>query len=155
VHGTRSRAVRRFGRLLRSAFALQAGRPLLTGIECARAWSSSRMRNPGHQFLAGFWHGHAGLPTWRESAQNMAILGVVMFTGIVEHLGTIRSLKVEREGGRVEIAAPSLASSLAVANSVAVNGCCLTVVSLQGERFFADLSGETIRRTSFAANGHG
>ena len=78
-----------------------------------------------------------------------------MFTGIVEHVGTIESLSLHGEGGRVTIHAPSVAPALAVSNSIAVNGCCLTVVSLENERFSADLSGETIRRTSFGASGGG
>src|SRR6202040_1622749 len=75
-----------------------------------------------------------------------------MFTGIVEPLGTIESLSLRDDGGRVTIHAPTLASKLAVSNSIAVNGCCLTIVSVDKERFFADLSGETVRRTSFGAN---
>lgn len=78
-----------------------------------------------------------------------------MFTGIVEHVGTVESLSVQSDGGCVTIHAPSLAGSLAVSNSIAVNGCCLTVVSAEGDRFSADLSGETIRRTSFGAGGEG
>jgi riboflavin synthase len=74
-----------------------------------------------------------------------------MFTGIVEHLGTIEALELQSEGGRVTIHAPTIGSSLAVSNSIAVNGCCLTVVSVNRERFSADLSGETIRKTSFGA----
>lgn len=76
-----------------------------------------------------------------------------MFTGIVEHVGTVESLSEQSDGGRVTIYAPSLAASLAVSNSIAVNGCCLTVVSVENERFSADLSGETIHRTSFGAGG--
>src|SRR5882757_9638105 len=78
-----------------------------------------------------------------------------MFTGIVEHLGTIESLSIHSDGGSVRINAPTVAASLAVSNSIAVNGCCLTVVSLENERFSADLSGETIRRTSFGAEKDG
>jgi riboflavin synthase len=78
-----------------------------------------------------------------------------MFTGIIEHSGTIESLAIGSEGGRVTIHAPSLAATLAVSNSVAVNGCCLTVVKLENERFSADLSCETVRRTSFGADGNG
>jgi riboflavin synthase len=75
-----------------------------------------------------------------------------MFTGIVEHLGTIESLSLQADGGRVTIHAPTLASKLAVSNSIAVNGCCLTIVSVDKDRFSADLSGETVRKTSFGAN---
>jgi riboflavin synthase len=75
-----------------------------------------------------------------------------MFTGIIEHLGTIESLSLQNDGGRVTIHAPTLSSKLAVSNSIAVNGCCLTIISVDKERFSADLSGETIRKTSFGAN---
>jgi riboflavin synthase len=78
-----------------------------------------------------------------------------MFTGIIEHFGTIESLDLGERGGRVTIHAPTLANSLVVSNSIAVNGCCLTVVSLDESRFSADLSGETIRKTSFGAGSTG
>jgi riboflavin synthase len=71
-----------------------------------------------------------------------------MFTGIIEHLGIVDSLKLHADGGRLTIHAPSVAPHLAVANSIAVNGCCLTVVALENQRFSADLSAETIRKTS-------
>src|SRR5262249_23930670 len=88
-----------------------------------------------------------------------------MFTGIIEHSGTIESLVVGPDGGRVTIHAPTLASNLpsglAVSSSIAVNGCCLTIVSVEksadkpgkGAKFSADLSGETLRKTSFGATG--
>jgi len=75
-----------------------------------------------------------------------------MFTGIIEHIGTVESLALQSDGGRVTIHAPSLASKLAVSNSIAVNGCCLTIISGDRDRFAADLSGETLRKTSFGAN---
>jgi riboflavin synthase len=78
-----------------------------------------------------------------------------MFTGIIEHSGTIESLSISAEGGRVRIHSPALAGTLAASNSVAVNGCCLTVVSLDKDGFSADLSGETIRKTSFGAGPQG
>ena len=74
-----------------------------------------------------------------------------MFTGIIEHSGTIEALTIHPVGGRVCILAPELAASLTISNSIAVNGCCLTVVSVDGNRFCADLSGQTIRSTSFGA----
>ncbi len=74
-----------------------------------------------------------------------------MFTGIIEHTGTIDALDLLADGGRLTVLAPDVAPSLAVANSIAVNGCCLTVVSRTERHFSADLSGETIRRTSFGA----
>jgi riboflavin synthase len=71
-----------------------------------------------------------------------------MFTGIVEHVGRIESLEKGPEGGRLRVNAGSLAASLALAGSIAVNGCCLTVVELAGETFAADLSSETLKRTA-------
>jgi len=76
-----------------------------------------------------------------------------MFTGIIEHTGTIEGLVLNDDGGRVTMHAPSVAPSLSVSNSIAVNGCCLTIVDLYNGRFSADLSGETIRKTSFGAKG--
>jgi riboflavin synthase len=71
-----------------------------------------------------------------------------MFTGIIEHHGTVESLKLNDAGGRLTIHAPTVAPHLAIANSIAVDGCCLTVVELKNGRFSADLSTETIRKTS-------
>jgi riboflavin synthase len=71
-----------------------------------------------------------------------------MFTGIIEHLGTVESLELHKVGGRLTVHAPTLALHLAVANSIAVDGCCLTVVELDEKRFSVDLSSETLRKTS-------
>jgi riboflavin synthase len=79
----------------------------------------------------------------------MAAAGESVFTGIIEHIGTMESLDARADGGRITIHAPSVAASLAVSNSIAVNGCCLTVVSRDKDRFSADLSGETLAKTSF------
>ena len=72
-----------------------------------------------------------------------------MFTGIIEHSGTVESLDLRADGGRVTIHAPRL--TLAVSGSIAVNGCCLTITSVIKGRFSADLSAETLRKTSFGA----
>jgi len=74
-----------------------------------------------------------------------------MFTGIIEHIGTVDALSIESDGGRVTVRAPTLAGSVSVSNSIAVNGCCLTIVSAEKDTFSADLSGETLRKTSFGA----
>ncbi len=74
-----------------------------------------------------------------------------MFTGIIEHLGAIANLSFAKGGGRITIHAPALAASLSVSGSVAVNGCCLTVVECDKESFSADLSAETLEKTSFHA----
>jgi riboflavin synthase len=74
-----------------------------------------------------------------------------MFTGIIEHVGTISRLELNSGGGKLTVRAPSLAPKLAVSASLAVNGCCLTVVNRDEENFSADLSGETLGKTSFAS----
>jgi riboflavin synthase len=74
-----------------------------------------------------------------------------MFTGIVEHVGEIESLGQTPIGGRLRVNladAAEIAASLKIADSIAVNGCCLTVVEISDAIFAADLSVETLRRTS-------
>lgn len=74
-----------------------------------------------------------------------------MFTGIIEHLGKVASLTASRDGGRLAIdltSAPQIAAEIKQGDSIAVNGCCLTVVEHDKKHFSADLSGETLRRTS-------
>ncbi len=73
-----------------------------------------------------------------------------MFTGIIEHQGVIESLEHTGSGGRIRVRAPQLAPTLEISASIAVNGCCLTVVQRDAETFSADLSPETLRRTTFA-----
>jgi riboflavin synthase len=73
-----------------------------------------------------------------------------MFTGLIEGQGTVAS--VERPGAdgaglRLHVSAPWL-DGLAEGDSVAVNGCCLTVTTLPGDGFTADLVGETLARTA-------
>jgi riboflavin synthase len=75
-----------------------------------------------------------------------------MFTGIIEAAGKIESLDRGEEGGKLRVSlagAPEIAASLKIADSISVNGCCLTVVESDGRTFASDLSGETLRRTSF------
>jgi riboflavin synthase len=74
-----------------------------------------------------------------------------MFTGIIEHLGTIAHIEAATAGGKLTVHAPTLAPHLAVSGSVAVNGCCLTIVHLEKGTFSADLSGETLAKTSFSS----
>ncbi len=74
-----------------------------------------------------------------------------MFTGIVEGTGTVVTpVRPRADGGaaRLEVDAPWLAGELAVGDSVAVDGCCLTVVASGSTRFAADVVAETLRRTA-------
>src|SRR5580704_14069053 len=75
-----------------------------------------------------------------------------MFTGITEHVGKIESLEHGKDGGRLRVSlsgSGELAASMKLGDSISVNGCCLTVVEFDKDHFSADLSGETLRRTSF------
>ncbi|HSC45891.1 MAG TPA: riboflavin synthase [Candidatus Acidoferrum sp.] len=72
-----------------------------------------------------------------------------MFTGIIEHLGAVSRLETGAAGGKLTIHAPSLAHKLAVSASIAVNGCCLTITQHDHDHFSADLSPETLAKTSF------
>jgi len=72
-----------------------------------------------------------------------------MFTGIIESVGEIEALERTGDSARLKIRAPEWAASLAVGGSIAVNGCCLTIVERDAHSFSADLSAETLRCTAF------
>jgi riboflavin synthase len=74
-----------------------------------------------------------------------------VFTGIVEELGTVRRVHPVGGGARIEIAATQVLADTAIGASIAVNGCCLTVVELGEGGFAADAVTETLRRTSLGA----
>ena len=73
-----------------------------------------------------------------------------MFTGIVEGTGTVAALAAAADGSgaRLEVEAPWLAGELRLGESVAVNGCCMTVAEPGAAGFAADLVAETLRRTA-------
>jgi riboflavin synthase len=71
-----------------------------------------------------------------------------MFTGIVEELGTVVSVTPVADGARVVIAATTVLGDAALGDSIAVNGCCLTVVELGDGRWAADAVTETLDRTA-------
>ena len=71
-----------------------------------------------------------------------------MFTGIVEAVGTIAALERRGEGLRLAVEAPAVAAGVAVGDSVAVNGACLTVVSVGDGVLALDAVRETLERTS-------
>jgi riboflavin synthase len=72
-----------------------------------------------------------------------------MFTGIIEEVGTVAELKTGAAGGRVRIECATVLPKLHVASSIAVSGCCLTVVERDDKNFSCDLAPETIDRTGF------
>jgi len=72
-----------------------------------------------------------------------------MFTGIIEGLGTVVRLKSSGRGKRLVVAAEIELKEMKIGDSIAVNGACLTAVAIGANRFEADLSPETISRTTF------
>lgn len=74
-----------------------------------------------------------------------------MFTGIIEELGRVRAVTPREGGARLEIAASSVLDDAVVGASIAVNGCCLTVVELGDGWWAADAVTETLLRTSLDA----
>jgi riboflavin synthase len=80
---------------------------------------------------------------------------IEVFTGIVRELGRIVSLEGDEEQARLVVAAPGLAPGLEIGDSVAVDGCCLTVVGLEKEAIAFDLSAETLSRSAIGSLGAG
>ena len=74
-----------------------------------------------------------------------------MFTGIVEELGKIQSLAINGKSGKIAIRAKKVLEGTKIGDSLAVNGICLTVVSMQPDGFTADVMAETVRRSSLGS----
>jgi riboflavin synthase len=74
-----------------------------------------------------------------------------MFTGIVEELGTVASITPVADGARIVIDATTVLGDARIGDSIAVNGCCLTVVELDHGRWAADAVTETLDRTSLGS----
>ena len=72
-----------------------------------------------------------------------------MFTGIIESLGTIAAIRPAGEGKRLAITAGFPLNGTKIGDSIAVNGACLTAVSIAGARFEVDVSPETVDKTCF------
>src|SRR5437764_10015734 len=71
-----------------------------------------------------------------------------MFTGLVEALGTVKAVADAPAGRTLVVAEPTLAPQLALGESVAVNGACLTVVKVDGGAFAFEAGFETLARTN-------
>jgi len=71
-----------------------------------------------------------------------------MFTGLVEEVGKVLWIRATDRGTQLQIAAPAISEHLGKGDSVAVNGCCLTVSSHRREQLTFDLLEETLNRTN-------
>ena len=74
-----------------------------------------------------------------------------MFTGIVEEIGTVRTLRRGAHSAVLSIDARTVLERTRLGDSIAVNGVCLTVTSLGATQFSADVMHETLRRSNLGA----
>jgi riboflavin synthase len=71
-----------------------------------------------------------------------------MFTGIVEEAGMIQAVMRRGKGWSLEVEAGAILTGVKIGDSVAVNGCCLTVTEVKGKRLVFDLLDETKEKTN-------
>ena len=71
-----------------------------------------------------------------------------MFTGIVEELGTVTALEDQGDAIRLSVRATTALEGTGLGDSIAVNGCCLTVAAIEGDTWTADVMQETLDKTS-------
>ena len=71
-----------------------------------------------------------------------------MFTGLIEEVGTVVTVRARDLGTELQIAAPGTAKHVNPGESIAVNGCCLTLTSCRSDLLTFDLLEETIARTN-------
>lgn len=74
-----------------------------------------------------------------------------MFTGLVEELGAVRAVEGREGGARLELSCTAVLADARIGDSIAVNGCCLTVVELGDGWWAADAQIETLDRTTLGA----
>ncbi|MBI5191446.1 MAG: riboflavin synthase [Nitrospirae bacterium] len=74
-----------------------------------------------------------------------------MFTGIIEELGAVKSIKKGQKSATLEVGATVVASDVKMGDSIAVNGVCLTVVGFTGKGFSAEVMAETLRKSDLGA----
>ena len=78
-----------------------------------------------------------------------------IFTGIIEELGVVKSIAINGTSGCITIKAQKVLEGTQLGDSIAVNGTCLTVTSINSDGFSADVMAETVRRTSLSQVGKG
>jgi riboflavin synthase len=71
-----------------------------------------------------------------------------MFTGIIEELGVVDAIAGQGDAARLTVRAPHVLAGTSLGDSIAVNGCCLTVAEKELETFTADVMRETLDKTS-------
>ena len=71
-----------------------------------------------------------------------------MFTGLIEEVGHVLWIRISERGTQLQVSAPNLAPETALGESIAVNGCCLTISSHREDQLTFDLLEETLDRTN-------
>ena len=74
-----------------------------------------------------------------------------MFTGIIEGLGTLTAVQPSGQGARLSVVSEVALEATGIGDSIAVNGACLTAVTISGNRFEVDVSPETLQHTTLGS----
>lgn len=76
-----------------------------------------------------------------------------MFTGLIEEVGTVLGMETTDRASRLQVAAPHVAETMRAGDSIAVNGCCLTVTEQRDAHLTFDLLAESLERTNLRSLG--
>ena len=73
-----------------------------------------------------------------------------MFTGIIEEIGEIKNIQLSPNGAKLEVACNEILKDVNLGDSIAINGCCQTVVKFSDSDFSVEVSPETLNITNFS-----
>jgi riboflavin synthase len=82
------------------------------------------------------------------AGSNSGTKSTGVFTGLIEEVGSVLWIRATDRGTQMQIVAPKLAKQIHIGESVAVNGCCLTVRARRDQQLTFDLLEETLDRTN-------
>jgi riboflavin synthase len=84
-------------------------------------------------------------------SDKLKLIGHLLFTGIIEELGKVRSVEQRGDNARVVVEARVVIEGTNQGDSIAVNGVCLTALDIQTSSFAADVSMETLARSTLGS----
>ena len=82
---------------------------------------------------------------------KFSILKIIMFTGIIEELGKISQLEKHSDGAKIRFSAKIVVNQTNEGDSISVNGVCLTALEITPNSFSADVSNETLNRSTLGS----
>lgn len=88
---------------------------------------------------------------YTPALKTLSVNPTSMFTGLIEEVGRTHDLSHREAGARLSIRAPKICMDARLGDSIAVNGCCLTIASRDGEILFFELLAETLIRTNLGS----